>query len=113
MRANRAQRLPQRRGNRGVGGERRGKRNWSGKAEVQASVEANQQRVESVRGRELGVLRTEKGERSVAHMHLTGGLRTVHLRGHANIPKGLLVRVYGVSSANSDRPNSGDSGRFG
>ncbi len=41
--------------------------------------------------------RGEKIERSFAHCYETGGLRRVHLRGHRNILKRLLVHVAGFN----------------
>ena len=65
----------------------------SAKAAAQTAVEANRERVASARGKALGVERTEKAERSMAHMYLTGGLRRVYLRmrGSENIKKRRLI----------------------
>ena len=41
--------------------------------------------------------RGEKIERSFAHLYETGGLRRVHLRGHRNILKRVLVHVAGFN----------------
>ena len=73
------------------------KRNWDGKEEVQKTVEANRERVGGERGRELGKQRTEKAERSMAHMYGSGGLRRVYLRGHENIRKRLLIHACGYN----------------
>ncbi len=73
------------------------KRNWDGKEEVKKTVEANRERVGGERGRELGKQRTEKAERSMAHMYGSGGLRRVYLRGHENIRKRLLIHACGYN----------------
>ena len=67
------------------------------KRAAQAAVVANRERVESARGKELSGLRTEKAERSMAHMYMTGGLRRVYLRGHKNIRKRLLIHACGYN----------------
>ncbi len=73
----------------------RGGRRWEGKREEQAAVYANRRRIRGERGglRQRG----EKIERSFAHCYETGGLRRVHLRGHRNILKRLLVHVAGFN----------------
>jgi transposase len=58
----------------------RGKRHWKNKREAQ-------------RGKRLRKKRGELIERSFAHTCETGGLRRVHLRGHGNILKRLLIHV--------------------
>ena len=72
-------------------------RKWDGKEAVQKTVEANRERVGGERGRELGKQRTEKAERSMAHMYGSGGLRRVYLRGHENIRKRLLIHACGYN----------------
>ena len=42
-------------------------------------------------------LRGERLERTFAHLYETGGMRRVHLRGHANIRKRLLVHAGGFN----------------
>ena len=49
------------------------------------------------RGRALQRRRSEYLERPNAHLYETGGLRRLHLRGHANILKRLLVHVGGFN----------------
>ncbi len=71
----------------------RGRRRWEGKKEEQAAVYANRRRIRGERGKKLLRQRGEKIERSFAHLYETGGLRRVHLRGHRNILKRLLVHV--------------------
>ena len=73
------------------------KRNWDGKEEAQQTAEANLERVRGERGRELGKQRTEKAERSMAHMYGSGGLRRVYLRGHENIRKRVLIHACGYN----------------
>ena len=71
----------------------RGRRRWEGKKEEQAAVYANRRRIRGERGKRLLRQRSEKIERSFAHLYETGGLRRVHLRRHPNILKRLLVHV--------------------
>ena len=49
------------------------------------------------RARRLQRLRGERLERPNAHLYETGRLRRVHLRGHANIRKRLLVHACGLN----------------
>ena len=58
-------------------------------------MQANRERVASGAGKSLQKLRTEKVERSMAHMYTTGGTRRLNLRGRANIRKRLLVHACG------------------
>ncbi|MDE0261933.1 MAG: transposase [Bryobacterales bacterium] len=51
------------------------------------------ERVGSSAGKRLQKLRTEKVERSMAHIYTAGGMRRLHLRGWANIRKRLLVHA--------------------
>ena len=51
----------------------RGARNFAGKPEAERLVQANRERVASGAGKGLQKLRTEKVERSMAHMYTTGG----------------------------------------
>lgn len=66
-------------------------RRWQGRSEAQSAVYANRRRVRGARGKRLSKLRSEKVERSFAHCYETGGMRQVHLRGHNNILKRLLI----------------------
>ena len=66
-------------------------RRWQGRSEAQSAVYANRRRVRGARGKRLSKLRSEKVERSFAHCYETGGMRQVHLRGHNNILKRLIV----------------------
>ncbi len=73
-------------------------RKWEpGQEAERAAVEANRERVAGERGRKLGRQRCEKVERSMAHMYGTGGMRRVHLRGHNNILKRLLIHACGYN----------------
>ena len=58
---------------------------------------ANRRRIRGERSRRLLRCRGELLERPVAHLYETGGMRQVHLRGHPNIPKRLLVHVAGCN----------------
>jgi len=71
----------------------RGRRRWEGKAAEQAAVYANRRRIRGERGKRLLRQRGELLERSFAHLYETGGMRRVHLRGHPNILKRLLVHA--------------------
>ena len=73
----------------------RGRRRWRGKSAARAAVCANRRRIRGVRGRRLLRQRGERLERPHAHLYETGRLRRVHLRGHANVLKRLLVHVCG------------------
>ena len=75
----------------------RGRRRWRGKAAARAAVYANRRRIRRARGLRLLRQRGERLERPNAHLYETGRLRRVHLRGHANILKRLLVQVCGLN----------------
>ena len=62
----------------------RGRRCWKGRQAARDAVYANQRRGELL-------------ERPFAHLFETGGMRRVHLRGHPNILKRLLVHVAGCN----------------
>ncbi len=70
---------------------KRGRRNWKNKAEARDATYANRRRARGKRGKALMRMRGEKIERSFAHAYDTGGMRRLHLRGHTNILKRLLV----------------------
>ena len=90
--------------------ERRQKtRRWTNKpAEYQAAFRANRQRVRGNKGRQLNRWRSERCERTFAHVCETGGGRRSWLRGQTNVSKahtlkcaaynlGLLLRkVWGL-----------------
>ncbi len=73
----------------------RQQRNWKGKPAAQQRYEQNQERAASLQGKALAKLRTEKAERSMAHMYETGRLRRVWLRGRANVEKRVLIHACG------------------
>ena len=73
----------------------RGRRCWKGQPTARDAVHANRRRIRGVRGRRLLRCRGELLERPFAHVCETGGMRRVHLRGHPNILKRLLVQVAG------------------
>ena len=75
----------------------RGRRNWKGKADARAAVYANRRRIRGARGQRLLRQRGERLERPNAHLYDTGGMRRVHLRGHPNILKRVLVHVCGFN----------------
>ncbi len=75
----------------------RAERDFAGKPEAQRVVQENRERVASSAGKRLQKLRTEKVERSMAHMYGTGGMRRLYLRGRANIRKRLLVHACGFN----------------
>jgi transposase len=77
------------------------RRKWRGrtkaqteaKKEDQKAVYANRRRLRSGRGRKLSKLRTERVERSFAHMLDSGGMRKTHLRGKENVQKRYLLQA--------------------
>ena len=73
----------------------RGRRCWKDAPEARDAVYANRRRIGGNRGRELLRRRGELLERPFAHLYDTGGMRRVHLRGHSNILKRVLVHVAG------------------
>ena len=77
----------------------RGRRNWTKKATARTAVYANRRRIRGMRGRALHRRRSERLERPNAHLYETGGMRRIHLRGHANILKRLLVHISGFNLA--------------
>jgi transposase len=75
----------------------RGRRNWKKKPEARAAVYRNRRRVRGPRGLRLLRLRCERLERPFAHLYETGGLRRMHLRGHTNILKRVLIHAGGFN----------------
>ena len=75
----------------------RGRRNWRGKVEARDAVSRNRRRIRGPRGQHLLRQRGERLERPFAHLYETGALRRVHLRGHANILKRVLVHTGGFN----------------
>jgi transposase len=75
----------------------RGRQRWHDQNAEQAAVYANRRRVRGERGKRLQRQRGEKLERTMAHLYETGRLRRVHLRGHGNIIKRLLIHACGLN----------------
>ena len=75
----------------------RGRRCWKKQQAARDAVYANRRRLRGERGRRLLRCRGELLERPFAHVCETGGMRRVHLRGHPNIRKRLLVHVAGCN----------------
>ncbi|PYR42206.1 MAG: hypothetical protein DMF93_06365 [Acidobacteria bacterium] len=71
----------------------RGRRNWKNNPEARDAVYRNRRRIRGARGRRLLRQRGERLERPCAHLYGTGRMRRVHLRGHDNIRKRLLVHA--------------------
>jgi transposase len=78
---------------------KRKRRKWKGKgkAEEQRQLYANRRRVKGPRNKGLQAKRAELNERSNAHLYDTGGMRRVHLRGHENILKRLVIHAAGFN----------------
>lgn len=75
----------------------RGRQQWEGQRREQQAVYANRRRVGGERGKRMQRQRGEKLERINAHLYETGGMRRVHLRGHPNILKRLLIHAGGLN----------------
>jgi transposase len=75
----------------------RGRRNWKKHPDARAAVYRNRRRIRGARGLRLLQLRGERLERPFAHLYETGGMRRVHLRGHTNIRKRLLIHASGFN----------------
>jgi len=73
--------------------KQQGQRHWQGKPEQRQAVYQNRRRVNRAYGKSLLRKRGELIERSFAHCYDTGGMRRIHLRGHENILKRLLLHV--------------------
>jgi transposase len=71
----------------------RGRRNWENNVEARDAVYRNRRRIRGARGQRLLRLRGERLERPFAHLYETGRMRRVHLRGHVNILKRVLLHV--------------------
>ena len=73
---------------------RKERRHWQDKPDgQQAAVYRNRRRIRGRRGRRLGRLRSERGERPFAHICDTGGGRRAWLHGVVNVSKSYLARV--------------------
>ena len=75
----------------------RGRRNWKKHPDARDAVYRNRRRIRGTRGLYLLRLRGERLERPFAHLYETGGMRRVHLRGHTNIRKRLLIHASGFN----------------
>lgn len=75
----------------------RGRQRWEGQTAEQNAVYANRRRLQGERGKRLQRQRGEKLERAMAHLYETGRMRRVHLRGHSNIIKRLLIHACGLN----------------
>jgi transposase len=71
----------------------RGRRNWEDNPEARDAVYRNRRRIRGARGKRLLRLRGERLERPFAHLYETGRMRPVHLRGHDNILKRVLLHA--------------------
>ena len=70
--------------------------------EARDAVYRNRRRIRGARGQRLLRLRGERLERPFAHLYETGGMRRVHLRGHTNILKRVLIHTARVQSRAAD-----------
>ena len=75
----------------------RGRQRWHGQSSEQAAMYANRRRLRGERGKRLQRQRGEKLERTMAHLYETGSLRRMHLRGHGNIMKRLLIHACSLN----------------
>lgn len=74
--------------------QRKGHRHWQDKPEgQQGAVYGNRRRIRGQRGRQLGRRRSERAERTFAHVCETGGGRRTWLRGMVNVAKSYRARV--------------------
>ena len=71
----------------------RGRRNWRKHPEARDAVYRNRRRIRGARGKRLLRQRGERLERPFAHLYETGRMRRVHLRGHDNILKRVLLHA--------------------
>ncbi len=85
----------------------RGRRRWKDDFEAQQAVYDNRRRIKGEHGKKLLRRRGELVERSFAHAYETGGMRRVHLRGHDNILKRLLIHLCGFNLAMVMRKHTG------
>lgn len=85
----------------------RGRRCWKTDVAAQQAVYGNRQRIKGKHGKKLLRRRGELVERSFAHAYESGGMRRVHLRGHDNILKRLLIHLCGFNLSLVMRKYSG------
>ena len=78
--------------------KRRGRSKWQGKPSAwQRAVSGNRRRTRRAKSKRLQKLRSERVERSFAHVCDTGGGRRTWLRGHEKVTKRYLVQVAGYN----------------
>jgi transposase len=75
----------------------RGPQSWIDQEAERDAVYANRRRIRGHRGKRLLRKRGELLERPCAHLYETGGFRRVHVRGHENVLKRLLVHAGGFN----------------
>lgn len=75
----------------------RGRRNWKDNPAARDAVYRNRRRIRGARGKRLLRQRGERLERPFAHLYETGRLRRVHLRGHRNILKRVLLHAAALN----------------
>jgi hypothetical protein len=71
----------------------RGRRNWQDNPDARDAVCRNRRRIRGARVKRLLRQRGERLERPFAHLYETGRMRRVHLRGHTNILKRVLLHT--------------------
>jgi transposase len=71
----------------------RGRQSWIEQEAERDAVYANRRRIRGDRGKRLLRKRGEFLERPCAHLYETGGLRRMHVRGHENVLKRLLMHA--------------------
>ena len=76
---------------------KRGQRNWKNKHAERDAVRRNQRRIKRAKGKALQRRRSELVERPFAHLLDSGGMRRVHVRGHDNILKRLVIHAAGFN----------------
>ena len=77
---------------------RRGKRRWRGDRQGQEAVYANRRHIRGehpgrARAAAAAATRRAADERPCAHLYGSGGMRRLHVRGHENVLKRLLIQV--------------------
>ncbi len=75
----------------------RGRRNWKKNPAARDAVYRNRRRIRGARGKRLLRQRGERLERPFAHLYETGRMRRVHLRGHTNILKRVLLQTAALN----------------
>jgi transposase len=75
----------------------RGRRNWKDHPEARDPIYRNRRRIRGARGTRLLRQRGERLERPFAHLYETGRMRRVHLRGHTNILKRVLLHTAALN----------------